>query len=402
MTYRLGIDLGTTNTVASVAADGAPVQLLGLGTGSQQTSSVLFLAEDGQFVSGDAALDRGATDPSRLIFDPTRQLGTDVPMIIGGQQITAEQTTAELINFVVSRATAQQHEPPGETILSHPAHWDEYKIECFDRAIGAANLGTVRRCTDAEAAVATYAARESLGNGQRVAVYDLGGGSCKVAVLEKTPDGTQGLGTSEGADHPSGADFDEAVFRLVLSNLGGRGHDLDQDEPDSRRRLAELKRACTQAKEALSTAPEAQVPVSLAGYQTMVRLGRQEFVSLVRPALRESVEMTDRVLRSAGVQGSDLAAIILVGGCCRMPVVAELLQREFDTQIALGTHPEYDVAIGTLLLSYAGELRASGIARRRTEEERAEAFFPLRATTTAADSKRDARAAPEQATTPGV
>jgi Hsp70 protein/WD40-like Beta Propeller Repeat len=360
MTYRLGIDLGTTNTVASVAADGAPVQLLGLGTGSQQTSSVLFLAEDGQFIAGDAALDRGASDPSRLIFDPTRQLGTDLPMIIGGQQITAEQTTAELINFVVSRATAQQHEPPGETILSHPAHWDEYKIECFDRAIDAANLSTVRRCTEAEAAVATYAARESLGNGQQVAVYDLGGGSCKVTVLERTTEGTQVLGTSEGADHPSGADFDEAVLRLVLSNLGGRGRDLDQDEPDSRRRLAELKRACTQAKEALSTALEAQVPVSLPGYQTMIRLGRQEFVSLVRPALRESAEMTDRVLRSAGVQGSDLAAIILVGGCCRMPVVAELLHREFDTQLALGTHPEYDVAIGTLLLSSAGELRASG------------------------------------------
>ncbi|HKX14350.1 MAG TPA: Hsp70 family protein, partial [Propionibacteriaceae bacterium] len=101
MTYRLGIDLGTTNTVASVAADGAPVQLLGLGTGSQQTSSVLFLAEDGQFIAGDAALDRGASDPSRLIFDPTRQLGTDLPVIIGGQQITAEKATAELINFVV-------------------------------------------------------------------------------------------------------------------------------------------------------------------------------------------------------------------------------------------------------------------------------------------------------------
>ncbi len=74
-------------------------------------------------------------------------------------------------------------------------------------------------------------------------------------------------------------------------------------------------------------------------------------MSLVRPGLRESIAMTARVIHGAGVQASDLAAIILVGGCCRMPVVAELLQREFEAPIGLGTHPEYDVAIGALLTS---------------------------------------------------
>ena len=354
MAYRLGIDLGTTNTVASVAADGAPVQLVGLGARSQQMRSLLLVAEDDQFVVGDEAADRAAGDLSRLIVDPRKQLGTDVAMVVGGQEITAEQATAAMISFAVARATAQQHQPPSETVLSHPAHWDEYKVECFDRAIAAANVGTVRRCTDAEAALAMYAARESLGNGQRVVVYDLGGGACEVTVLEKTSSGARVLGASEGADHPSGADFDEAIFRLVLSNLGGRGRQLEADDPDSRRRLAEVKRACTQAKEALSTAAEAEVPIALPGNSTTVRLGRQEFVSLVRPGLRESVAMTARVIHGAGVQASDLAAIILVGGCCRMPVVAELLQREFDAPIGLGTHPEYDVAIGALLTSQPG------------------------------------------------
>ena len=356
MAYRLGVDLGTTNTVASVAVDGAPVQLLGLGAHSQQIRSVLFLTQDGQFVAGDAAADRGTRDPTRLIMDPRRPLGTDLPMIIGGQEVTPEQATAELINFVVGGAIAEQHEPPSETVLSHPAYWDEYKVECFDRAIAAANIGSVRRCTDAEAAVATHAARESLNRGQRVAVYDLGGGSCEVTVIEKTPASMRVLGDSEGADHPSGADFDEAVFRLLLTNLGDRGRELEHDSPDSRRRLTEIKRACTEAKEILSTAPEAQVSVSLPGFSTTVRLGRREFVSLVRPVLRESIAMTARVLHTTGVQARDLAAIILVGGCCRMPIVAELLQREFRARIALGTHPEYDVAIGTLLVPYAGEV----------------------------------------------
>ena len=362
MAYRLGIDLGTTNTVASVAADGAPVQLVGLGARSQQMRSLLLVAEDDQFVVGDEAADRAAGDLSRLIIDPRKQLGTDVAMVVGGQEITAEQATAAMISFAVARATAQQHQPPSETVLSHPAHWDEYKVECFDRAIAAANVGTVRRCTDAEAALAMYAARESLGNGQRVVVYDLGGGACEVTVLEKTSSGARVLGASEGADHPCGADFDEAIFRLVLSNLGGRGRQLEADDPDSRRRLAEVKRACTHAKEALSTAAEAEVPIALPGNRTTVRLGRQEFVSLVRPGLRESVAMTARVIHGAGVQASDLAAIILVGGCCRMPVVAELLQREFDAPIGLGTHPEYDVAIGALLTTQPGMPLAAPVA----------------------------------------
>jgi hypothetical protein len=360
MAYRLGIDLGTTNTVASIAADGAPVQLVGLGARSHQMRSLLFLAEDGQFVVGDAAADRATSDPARLIIDPRRQLGTDVPMVIGGQEITAEEATTALISFVVSRATAQLQQRPSATVLSHPAHWDDDKVERLDRAISAANLGFVRTCTDAEAAVATYAAREALSNGQRVLVYDLGGGSCEVTVLEKRADGVR-IFRSEGADHPSGADFDEAIFRLVLSNLGDRGRQLEHDDPDSRNQVTKIKSACTRAKEALSAAAEAQVPVSLPGHSTTIRMSRQEFVSLVRPGLRESIAMATRAIRGAGIQPDELAAIILVGGCCRMPIVAELLQHEFDgTPIALGTHPEYDVAIGTLLVSDGGDIAAAG------------------------------------------
>ena len=175
-------------------------------------------------------------------------------------------------------------------------------------------------------------------------------------MIEKIPASMRVLGESEGADHPSGADFDQAVFRLVLNDLGGRGRQLEQDDPDSGRLLAKIKHACTQAEgDALYRNGRAGPRVA-AGYNTTIRLGRPEFVSLVRPVLRDSIAMATRVLRTAGVQASDLAAMILVGGCCRMPVVAELLQREFKAKIALGTHPEYDVAIGTLLFQQAGKV----------------------------------------------
>ena len=110
--------------------------------------------------------------------------------------MTAEEATAAVLGFVRDRATAQQGGAPSETVVSYPARWTEYELECFDRAIAAADLGPVRRCTEAEAAAATYAARNALPDGGRIAVYDLGGGSCEVTVLEKTPAGIKTIGQS--------------------------------------------------------------------------------------------------------------------------------------------------------------------------------------------------------------
>ena len=354
MAYRLGIDLGTTNTVATVAVDGAPVEMVSLGVNTPQMRSMLFLNGDDRMLVGDSAASRGTGDPARLIVDPRRQLGADVPLVVGGREVTAEEATAAVLRFVRDRATAQQGGPPTETVVSYPARWSEYPLECFDRAIVAADLGPVRRCTEAEAAAATYAARNALPDGGRIAVYDLGGGSCEVTVLEKTPTGIRTVGQSEGAEHPCGADFDEAIFRLVLGGLGDRGRDLKSDDPETRARLVEVRRGCTQVKEDLSTESEAAVNVSLPGYSTRVRLSRPEFESLVRPAIRQSIAMATRVLRGAGVPADDLAAIVLVGGCCRMPIVRDLLQKEFERPLALGTHPEYDVAIGLLLTPQPG------------------------------------------------
>src|SRR6478609_11853548 len=156
MAYRLGIDIGTTNTVASVAVDGSPVEMLNLGADRPQMRSVLFL-DDGndRMLVGDAAAARGAEEPTRLMTDPRRHLGTDRTSVVGGQEVTPEQATTVLLGFVLDRAAAQYGGPPAETVLSYPARWSEYQVECFDRAVAAAGLGQVRRCSEAEAAAAT-------------------------------------------------------------------------------------------------------------------------------------------------------------------------------------------------------------------------------------------------------
>ncbi len=162
MAYRLGIDIGTTNTVATVAVDGRAVEMVGLGVNTPAMRSVLFIGDDGRLLVGDSAVARGSADAARMILDPRRRLGTDLPVEIDGAELTPEQATAAVLGFVRDRATAQQGGAPVETVVTYPAHWNEYQLDCLDRAIDLAELGHVRRCSEAEAAAATYAAGHPL------------------------------------------------------------------------------------------------------------------------------------------------------------------------------------------------------------------------------------------------
>ena len=350
MGYRLGIDVGTTNTVAAVAVDGAPAAMVTLSDGLPELPSLVFVTDDGQLLVGSDAARAAEADPSRAIQDPRGQLGFDGPLPAGSAEVTAAEATAAVLLHVFARVTAERGGSPDETVLSYPTRWTEDEIDRFDQAIAVVGLGAVRMCSEAEAAAATYHPPDTLPIGSRVLLYDLGGGSCHVAVLAKSPAGLDVVGIGEGAAHPSGADFDEAVVRFVLGGMGERGRELQGTDPESRVRLAAVRRACSRAREMLSFELEVEVSVTLPGYATKVRLRRTELDSLVRPGLRDSLAMVTRALRAAGAVPADVAAILLVGGCCRMPIVSAVLGQEFDVPIALGRHPEHDLAVGALLV----------------------------------------------------
>lgn len=298
MGYRLGIDLGGTTLVAAVAQPGSAVELVMLG-------------EDRPAGSAQALRDPGLSD---------------------------EEATAALLRFARDRASVQFGNLPDEVVVSQPGHWNEVARASFDRAVALADLGVVRRTTQAEAAACSYAARTHLPVGARVVVFNLGGGSCEASVLERSATGFTVLGTS-GGPHPSGADFDEAVFRLVLGGAGQRGRDLT--DPAA---LAAIRRACVTAKERLST--EVFTDVTLPTLDAVVRLSRVEVDSLIRGPLREGIALVGQVLAAAGVAARDLTAVLAVGGCSRMPIVKALLAKEVPAPIVEVALPEAEVAIG--------------------------------------------------------
>ncbi|MEU0094985.1 Hsp70 family protein [Kribbella sp. NPDC006257] len=347
MGYRLGVDLGTTFTAAAIR-NGGPPSMLGLGNRALQIPSVLYLQENGKFLVGEAAERRAVTDPSRAVREFKRRIGDPIPLLVAGTPYSAQVLSARLLSSVVATATERRGEPPDEIVLTHPANWGAYKRELVDQVISLADVGPTVTCPEPQAAAIQYAAQARLAAGDRVVVYDLGGGTFDVCVLEKTLSGFVLLGNPEGIEQLGGVDFDEAVFQHVADALGPALEQLDLDSEDGKATLTRLRRDCVDAKEALSADVDVVIPVNLPGRTRSVRLTRAELENLITAPVEQTVEATARALRTAGTTTTQLTAIVLVGGSSRIPLVSHLLQSRFSTPTALNTHPKHDVALGAV------------------------------------------------------
>ena len=346
MAYRLGIDLGATSVAAAVAVDGSPAEVIMLGSHQPQLPSTLYVTDDGSVMVGEQAVARAASDPARAVLDPLQRLAADLPAFDDGtDHVAAESGVAALLSAALRAATTAQGAAPSDCVLSHPVGWDDYQRSCLQRAAAEAGLPDCALVADLQAAARCVASRADPGAGAKFLIIDLGGGSCTVGVAERSPDFVELL-DSEHSDHPSGRDFDEAVFRLVGGNLGDQGRELTKDDPAARARAVEVRQACRAAKEILSTASEASVTVEMPGLSKTVRIGRVEFESLVRPGLRDALGLANRLLSRIPVPAGDLAGVALVGGASRMPVVTELVSREWDLPVVIGSAPELDAALG--------------------------------------------------------
>jgi molecular chaperone DnaK len=355
MSYRLGVDLGTTYTAAAIRSGGRTT-MLALGNRALQVPSVLFVKPDGEVLVGEAAERRGAVEPERLAREFKRRVGDPVPILVGGTPYSAQALLARLLAWSVDVATERQGERPAEITVTHPASWGPFKKDVLEQAIRLADLAGATLLPEPEAAAIMYASRNRMAVGDAVVVYDLGGGTFDAAVVRRTESGFELVGTPEGVEHLGGVDFDEAVFEHVRAALGDQLGRVTATGDELVVALARLRRDCVEAKEALSTDTETVVPVVLPGVNTSVRLTRGELEEMLRPALTETIGAVQRVLRSADLPAEQVSAIVLVGGSSRIPLVSELLVGAFHRRVTLDTHPKHDVALGAAL---AGALPAA-------------------------------------------
>ncbi|MGH3886592.1 MAG: Hsp70 family protein [Pseudonocardiaceae bacterium] len=353
MSYWLGIDVGTTFTAAAICREVAgrrPLpEVIPLGSRSAAVSSVVYLAEDGQIVVGEAAERRAVTDSGRVVREFKRRIGDEVPMMIGGVSHSASEIAAMVVRWVVDRVAEREGEPAQGITITHPASWGTYKTRIMTDALRAADLSEVMFRTEPEAAAASYSMQERVATGSTIAVYDLGGGTFDAAVVRKTGTETFSvLGLPEGIEWLGGVDFDDAVFGHIVAKVPDLS-ELDPEAPATLAATARLRRECTEAKEALSADTEVTIPVLAPGVQTQVRLVRAEFEDLIRSQVTETVEALRRALRSADVGPEDLDVVLLVGGSSRVPLVAQLVSAELGRPVAVDADPTAAIALGAAL-----------------------------------------------------
>ncbi len=334
--FRLGVDFGTSTTIAMLRRPDGRVQPL-LFDGSPLLSSAVLLGPDGRLHTGrDAAhLARGA--PERLEPNPKRRID-DTSVLLGDAEVDVRRLVAAVLQRVATEAARVAGPVPAVT-LTHPANWGTGRRAVLVEAARQAGFADVDLVAEPVAAATYLAATRGaeLPAGACVVVYDLGAGTCDVTVLRRTQRGFEPV-ASDGLNDVGGLDVDATVVAFLEATYGTLWTDAA-----TRRQLWDDVRS---AKEMLSRASGTVVMVPALGKE--VPLGREQLEGLARPVLRQTISMTRALLTEAAVPPASIAGLFLVGGSSRIPLVATMLHESIGLAPVVAEQPELVVAEGAL------------------------------------------------------
>jgi actin-like ATPase involved in cell morphogenesis len=345
--YTLGIDLGTTFTSAAVG-DGAGTRMVPL-TPTIVVPSLAYHAPGGTLLTGAAAQDAAlnpASHTSSFGRGFKRRLGDPTPLMLGGAAYSPAALMAAQLRDVLNTVTGSMTGRPESVVLTCPAVWGPYRREQFAEVPRMAGVDTFRLVTEPEAAATHYRRERALGDGEVVAVYDLGGGTLDTTVLRIRAGAMEILGTPEGVEHLGGMDFDDALLGHLDARLDGAITGLDPADPTESTALARIRALCVQAKIDLSTEPDVTLTVPLPAGPRELTVTRLEFNSVIRPSVELTVSALRRTVTSARLDDDDLSAVLLAGGSSRVPLVRQMVFEEFDKPVRVTLHPKFTVALG--------------------------------------------------------
>ncbi|HEV7648360.1 MAG TPA: Hsp70 family protein [Actinophytocola sp.] len=358
----LSVDLGTSNTVAVLAAHGLPPRVVEV-DGSATMPSASFAAEDGGLVVGRDAERRARLDPARFEPNPKRRVDEGT-LLLGDVVVPVTDALAAVLRRVVEETSRQLGgAKPDEVRLTHPAQWGPARRNVLLASARLAGMGSNLVLVPEPVAAAAHFASfpgQQLVPGQALAVYDLGAGTFDVAVVGATQTGFAVLAEA-GLPDLGGLDVDQALLEHVGREVSIRDPSRWQRmlRPEStadrraRRAMAEDVKA---AKEALSRHPQTEVPLPEPFPDVLVT--RIELEALIRPSLLRSVELLAGTIRAAGLNPGQLAGIYLVGGSSRIPLIATLIAEQLRVVPTSLDQPETAVALG------AHHVTAEGVSMR--------------------------------------
>jgi molecular chaperone DnaK len=357
MSYGVGVDLGASQCAAAACLPGPNTRpkIVPLATDSLYLPSIVFANPDGSWLVGEDAQRMALREPSRVARRFKRRIGDGTPLLVGGTPVPAEVLAARLIAGVVDTVAERERGAASGVAVTHPASWGTHRLTSLRTALATHGLDHVRYLSEPEAAALAHDTRERVAPGRAIAVYDLGGAGFEATVVRKLGDERFTLAGRPEEIELGGLDFDEVVFEHVQASLGAAWDELDPGDPAVLAAAMRLRRECTLAKEALSADTDVLIKVSLPGIDTQIRLARAEFEELIRPAVDETVAALVRALRSAEIAPQELAAVLLVGGSARIPLVTQAVSEQLGRPVSVGADPKGIVAIGAALAARVPE-----------------------------------------------
>ena len=341
----IGIDLGTTNSCVAVMEGGKPV-VIANAEGLRTTPSVVAFSKTGERLVGDPAKRQAVTNADKTISSIKRHMGTDYKVEIDGKKYTPQEISAMILQKLKSDAENYLGEKVTEAVITVPAYFNDAQRQATKDAGKIAGLDVKRIINEPTAAALAYGLDNE--HEQKIMVYDLGGGTFDVSIIE-IGDGVIEVLATAGNNKLGGDDFDNAVTQYMLNDFKAKeGVDLSKDTMA----LQRLKEAAEKAKKELSstTQTEINLPYITATAEGPkhfeMTLTRAKFDELTHDLVEKTAEPVKNALSDAGLTASELSKVLLVGGSTRIPAVADKVRQLMGKEPSRNLNPDECVALG--------------------------------------------------------
>lgn len=352
MSKVIGIDLGTTNSVVAVMEGGEPV-VIPNAEGSRLTPSVVGFSKTGERLVGQLAKRQAVSNPSRTIVSIKRHMGSDYTVDIDGKKYTPQEISAMILQKLKVDAEAYLGEKVTDAVITCPAYFTDAQRQATKDAGKIAGLNVLRIINEPTASSLAYGLDKIKdGKEHRFLVYDLGGGTFDVSILDLA-DGVFEVRASNGNGHLGGDDFDNRVMDWIADKFKAQnGFELKRDPMTNQR----LKEAGEKAKIELSSVMSTDINLPFITMDSNgqpvhfdATLTRVEFDKITDDLVQATVEPIDLAMRDAGVTVSDIDKVLLVGGSSRIPAVQTLIRNKFGKEPSKGVNPDESVAVGAAI-----------------------------------------------------
>ena len=348
MSKIIGIDLGTTNSCVSVIEGGEPV-VIPNAEGARTTPSVVAFSKDGERMVGNVAKRQAITNPEKTISSIKRHMGSDYKVNIDGKAYTTQEISAIILQKLKSDAEAYLGEKVTEAVITVPAYFTDSQRQATKDAGKIAGLDVKRIINEPTAAALAFGIDKE--DDQKVMVYDLGGGTFDVSIIEMG-DGVQEVLATAGNNHLGGDDFDKKVMDYIIAQFKSEtGIDLSNDKMAMQR----VKEAAEKAKIDLSGMTTAQISLPFITADATgpkhleTTLTRAKFNEMTADLVEATMGPVRQAMKDSGLSMNDIDKILLVGGSTRIPAVQEAIQKFSGKEPFKGINPDECVAMGAAL-----------------------------------------------------